>query len=43
VTALTRKGEVFAIGHPWLYNEYIDREDNRKAGAALIRYFLKQS
>jgi unsaturated rhamnogalacturonyl hydrolase len=36
------KGEVFAIGDPWLYNEYIDREDNRKVGAALIRYLLRQ-
>ena len=36
------KGEVFAIGDPWLYNQYIDREDNRKVGAALIRYLLKQ-
>jgi hypothetical protein len=21
---------VFAVGDPWLYNEYIDRNDNRK-------------
>jgi unsaturated rhamnogalacturonyl hydrolase len=35
------KGEVFAIGDPWLYNEYIDRDDNRKTGTALIRYLLK--
>jgi unsaturated rhamnogalacturonyl hydrolase len=44
VMALARagKGEVFAIGDPRLYNEYIDREDNRKVAAALIRYFVKQ-
>jgi unsaturated rhamnogalacturonyl hydrolase len=35
------KGEVFAIGDPWLYNEYIGHEDNRKVAAALIRYLLK--
>jgi unsaturated rhamnogalacturonyl hydrolase len=44
IVALVRagKGEVFALGDPWLYNERIDRDDNRKVGAALIRHLLKQ-
>lgn len=35
-------GEVFAVGDPWLYNEYIDREDNRKVGTALVRRLLSE-
>ena len=36
------KGEVFAVGDPWVYNEYIGREDNRKVAAALMRHLLKR-
>ena len=42
------KGYVFAIGDPWIYNEYIDHYylpadfDNRKAAENLTDYLLKQ-
>ena len=36
------RGEVFAVGDPWVYNEYIGREDNRKVAAALMRHLLKR-
>jgi unsaturated rhamnogalacturonyl hydrolase len=36
------KGEVFAVGDPWVYNEYIGREDNRKVAGALMRHLLKR-
>jgi unsaturated rhamnogalacturonyl hydrolase len=35
------KGQVFALGDPWVYNEYIDRKDNRKIAANLFRDLLK--
>lgn len=41
------KGFVFAIGDPWLYNEYVDgrklpaRFDNYKAAEDLVRWFVK--
>jgi unsaturated rhamnogalacturonyl hydrolase len=34
------KGLVFALGDPWLYNEYIGRSDNRRIGENLFRYLL---
>ena len=34
------KGSVFALGDPWLYNEYIGRSDNRRIGENLFRYLL---
>lgn len=34
------RGKVFALGDPWLYNEYIDREDNWRLGSELFRYLL---
>ena len=34
------KGSVFALGDPWLYNEYIGSSDNRQIGQNLFRYLL---
>jgi unsaturated rhamnogalacturonyl hydrolase len=35
------KGEVFAVGDPWIYNEYIDFKNNRAIAANLFRSLLK--
>jgi unsaturated rhamnogalacturonyl hydrolase len=43
------KGKVFAIGDPWLYNEYVDGRklpadfENYKAAADLVRFVLNPS
>ncbi|HYF31604.1 MAG TPA: glycoside hydrolase family 88 protein [Chitinophagaceae bacterium] len=43
------KGLVFAIGDPWLYNEYVDGRrlpadyDNYKAGEGLVKWLLAMS
>jgi hypothetical protein len=43
------KGFVFAVGDPWLYNEYIDHDrlpedfENRKAAENLTDYLLVKS
>lgn len=43
------KGTVFAIGDPWLYNEYVDERklpaefDNYKAATDLSLWLLKES
>ena len=43
------KGTVFAIGDPWLYNEYVDGRklpveyDNYKAATDLVNWLIKQS
>lgn len=43
------KGLVFAVGDPWIYNEYIDHDrltndfDNRKAAENLTDYLLKNA
>lgn len=43
------KGMVFAVGDPWIYNEYIDHDrlskdfDNRKAAENLTDYLLKNA
>jgi unsaturated rhamnogalacturonyl hydrolase len=44
IMALVRKGQgqVFAVGDPWLYNEYIDRYDNRRLGVNLFRLLLRK-
>ncbi|MDQ6663779.1 MAG: glycoside hydrolase family 88 protein, partial [Acidobacteriota bacterium] len=44
VMALARagKGEVFALGDPWVYNEYIDRKDNRRIATNLFRMLFKK-
>ncbi len=34
-------GEVFALGDPWVYNEYIDHKDNRSVAANLFRHLLR--
>ncbi len=43
IMALARsgKGLVFALGDPWVYNEYIDRKDNRQVAVKLVRLLLK--
>ena len=35
------KGKVFALGDPWVYNEYIGRNDNRKVAENLFRLLLQ--
>ncbi|MBL8179404.1 MAG: DUF4350 domain-containing protein [Bryobacterales bacterium] len=42
IMALVRygKGEVVALGDPWIYDEYINTRDNRKLAASLFRYLL---
>ena len=35
------KGEVFALGDPWIYNEYIDHKNNRAIATNLFRNLLK--
>ncbi len=35
------KGQVFALGDPWVYNEYIDHKDNRKVAANLFQLLLR--
>ncbi len=35
------KGQVFALGDPWIYNEYIDRKNNRAIAANLFRELMK--
>jgi unsaturated rhamnogalacturonyl hydrolase len=37
------RGIVFALGDPWVYNEYIGRNDNRKVAENLFRLLLKES
>jgi unsaturated rhamnogalacturonyl hydrolase len=43
------KGTVFAVGDPWLYNEYVDGRklppafENYKAAEDLVKWLLKQS
>ena len=39
--AAVGKGEVFALGDPWVYNEYINRQDNRRVAINLFRLLLK--
>jgi unsaturated rhamnogalacturonyl hydrolase len=34
-------GKVFAVGDPWLYNEYIDFKNNRAIAANLFRSLLR--
>ena len=35
------KGEVFALGDPWIYNEYMDHKDNRAIATKLFRDLLR--
>jgi lysophospholipase L1-like esterase len=48
-TARVGRGLVFAVGDPWLYNEYIDARrlpadyDNGRAGENLFRWLLEQA
>ena len=42
-TSSLGKGRVFALGDPWLYNEYIHTVDNYKAAENLVRWLLGQS
>jgi unsaturated rhamnogalacturonyl hydrolase len=36
------KGLVFALGDPWIYNEYIGHKDNRQIATNLFRYLMKK-
>src|SRR5690606_20802720 len=48
-TSKVGKGTVFAVGHPWLYNEYVDGRklpasfDNFAAANDLAQWLLQQS
>ncbi len=48
-SAKVGKGLVFAVGDPWLYNEYVDARrlpaeyDNARAGENLFRWLLEQA
>ena len=37
------KGQVFALGDPWIYNEYINRSDNRRIATNLFQMLLNVS
>lgn len=43
IMALARRGKgfVFALGDPWVYNEYINRNDNRRVAENLFRLLLR--
>jgi unsaturated rhamnogalacturonyl hydrolase len=41
IMAHAGKGEVFALGDPWIYNEYIDHKNNRAIATNLFRNLLK--
>jgi unsaturated rhamnogalacturonyl hydrolase len=36
------RGLVFALGDPWIYNEYINREDNREIARKLFAMLLRK-
>jgi unsaturated rhamnogalacturonyl hydrolase len=36
------KGLVFALGDPWVYNEYINHKDNRRIAANLFQLLMKK-
>ena len=48
-TAKVGKGTVFAVGDPWLYNEYVDgrrlpdQYENFKAATDLVNWLISQS
>ena len=37
------KGRVFALGDPWLYNEYIHTQDNYRIAENLFRWLFRQA
>ena len=39
-TSVLGKGRVFAVGDPWLYNEYLHTADNFKAAGNLVKWLL---
>jgi unsaturated rhamnogalacturonyl hydrolase len=41
-TSTKGTGTVFALGDPWLYNEYINTRDNFRAGTNVIQWLLSQ-
>jgi hypothetical protein len=41
-TSTKGKGTIFALGDPWLYNEYINTEDNYTSGTNVMRWLLAQ-
>jgi unsaturated rhamnogalacturonyl hydrolase len=36
------RGMVFDVGDPWLYDEYIERNDNPRVATNLFRMLLEQ-
>jgi len=36
------RGLVFAVGDPWLYDEYVERNDNPRVATNLFRMLLEQ-
>jgi unsaturated rhamnogalacturonyl hydrolase len=42
-TAKKGKGLVFALGDPWLYNEYINHQDNKSCARNLFKALLDPS
>jgi hypothetical protein len=41
-TSTKGTGTVFALGDPWLYNEYINSRDNFRSGTNVIQWLLAQ-
>ena len=39
--AAVGNGQVFALGDPWIYNEYIDKKDNRRIATKLFHNLLR--
>ena len=42
-TSTKGKGRVFALGDPWLYNEYLNHQDNKACARNLFKELLKPS
>lgn len=44
IMALAQSGQglVFAVGDPWIYNEYIDHKDNRQVATNVVRLLLNR-
>jgi unsaturated rhamnogalacturonyl hydrolase len=42
-TAKLGDGTVFALGDPWIYNEYMDHQDNRQSITNIFRWLLDRA
>jgi hypothetical protein len=42
-TVLKGNGKVFAMGDPWIYNEYINSKDNKACGTNVMKWLLGQT